>query len=56
MLRKQIISSINRECTREETKITKKYLSECPKSGIIREMKSKYILRFHLTLVRILTR
>ena len=43
---------LNREFTIEESQMAEKHLNKCSKSLVIREMKIKTTLRFHLTLSR----
>lgn len=43
----------NREITKEEIKIVKKYLSKCSSSLVVRKMQTKTALRFHRTPERV---
>jgi hypothetical protein len=44
---------LNQELTTEKSPVAEKHLKKCPKSLVIREMKIKMKLRFHLTPIRI---
>jgi hypothetical protein len=44
---------LNREFTAEESQMAEKYLKECSKSLVIREIHIKMTLRFHITPIRV---